>query len=78
MNAAVHHPPPERRPRGHDTLAGLVERLEARDAEALPDRTVPMSKVRMTGSGTLIIPSAQGSFAMTEWARERNSQERSG
>ena len=55
--------------REDNTLTGLVERLEARDAEANPDRTVQLSKVRMTVDGTLVVPSVQGSFAMTEWAR---------
>jgi len=60
-------------PREHhdDTLAGLVGRLEAQDALALPDRTVPLSKLRMTAGGTLIVPAVQGSFAFTEWARDQ-------
>ncbi len=61
-------------PKEDTTLAGLVERLEARDAEALPDRTVQLTKVRMTVDGTLVIPSVQGSYALTEWARGQLSR----
>ena len=66
---------PQNDDREDSTLAGLVERLEARDAEALPDRTVPLSKVRMTGGGTLVVPGVQGTFALTEWARGQLSQQ---
>jgi hypothetical protein len=69
MNAAAVSLAPIPKNDNHDTLAGLVERLEAQDAEALPDRTVQLSKVRMTGSGTLVLPSMQGTYALTEWAR---------
>jgi hypothetical protein len=66
MNAAAVTLPKDER---HDTLAGLVERLEARDALALPDRTVPLTKMRMTAANTITIPGAYGSYAMSEWAR---------
>ena len=56
------------------TLAGLVERLELRDAETLPDRTVQLSKVRMTANGTLVVPGVQGSYGLTEWARGQLSR----
>jgi len=73
MNAAaVSFPLP--REAHDDTLAGLVDRLEAHDEEALPDRTVPLSQLRMTAANTLIIPVVQGSFAMTEWARGQLSR----
>ncbi len=58
----------------HDTLAGLVERLEARDAEANPDRTVQLSTVRMTAADTLILPGVSGTLAMTDWARGQLAQ----
>ena len=76
MNAAAVTFPHERRPRCSDTLAGLVERLEARDGEALPDRTVPLSKMRMTVGGTLALPGVHGNLAMTEWARGQLSKQR--
>ena len=61
-------------PKEDNTLAGLVERLEARDSESLPDRTVPLAKVRMTTDGTLTIPGAYGSHVLTDWARGQLSK----
>ena len=52
-----------------DTLAGLVERLEERDAESLPDLTVPLSQMTMTPADTLVVPGVGGTLAMTDWAR---------
>jgi hypothetical protein len=73
MNALSLVPIPKN-DREDNTLAGLVERLEARDSESNPDRTVHLSKVRMTVDGTLVVPSVHGSFAMTEWARGQLSR----
>ena len=73
MNAAATSFPLVRADR-NDTLATLVERLDARDSEAGPDRCVQLAKVRMTAADTLVIPSVQGSFALTEWARGQLSR----
>ena len=76
MNALslISNTPLPKNDREDTTLAGLVERLELRDAETLPDRTVQLSKVRMTVDGTLILPSVQGSYGLTEWARGQLSR----
>ncbi len=52
-----------------DTLAGLVARLEARDAEANPDDVVKLNEVGMTNVGTLVVPGLVGSYSLTDWAR---------
>ena len=61
-------------PKEDTTLAGLVERLEVRDSEANPDRTVSLNKVRMTTDGTITIPGAYGTYALTDWARGQLSR----